>query len=129
MNVYTLFPGLFISLFSQRQPNRLSVVLSRRSRRVVSEPLPWEPTMKDPLVGNVVWPIPDNKEITITLFKNQRTNEFEDKEWAFLLEDVSNCTSVSFFYYVFMNLVPNFHSLFSNLSRYLEMVNVVKLLA
>lgn len=85
--------------------------------------------MKDPLVGNVVWPIPDNKEITITLFKNQRTNEFEDKEWAFLLEDVSNCTSVSFFYYVFMNLVPNFHSLFSNLSRYLEMVNVVKLLA
>lgn len=85
------------------QPNRLSVVLSRRSRRVVSEPLPWEPTMKDPLVGNVVWPIPDNKEITITLFKNQRTNEFEDKDWAFILEDVSGngkrrqiaCTNVN----------------------------------
>lgn len=65
-------------------------MLSRRSRRVVSEPLPWEPTLKDPLVGNVVWPIPDNKEITITLFKNQRTNEFEDKDWSFILEDVSN---------------------------------------
>lgn len=45
--------------------------------------------MKEPLLGHVVWPIPDNKEITITLFKNQRTNEFEDKEWAFILEDVS----------------------------------------
>ncbi|KAK3922498.1 EH domain-binding protein 1 [Frankliniella fusca] len=72
------------------QPNRLSVVLSRRSRRVVSDHLPWEPTMKNPLVGHVVWAIPDNKEIAITLFKNQRTNEFEDKEWTFILEDVSN---------------------------------------
>lgn len=72
------------------QPNRLSVVLSRRSRRVVAEHLPWEPTMKDPLLGHVVWPIPDNKEIAITLFKNQRTNEFEDKEWSFILEDVSS---------------------------------------
>ncbi|XP_026276335.1 EH domain-binding protein 1 isoform X1 [Frankliniella occidentalis] len=72
------------------QPNRLSVVLSRRSRRVVADHLPWEPTMKNPLVGHVVWAIPDNKEVAITLFKNQRTNEFEDKEWTFILEDVSS---------------------------------------
>lgn len=84
--------GFFLflnSIFSpHRQPTKLSVVLSRRSRRVVADPLPWEPTMKDPMLGYVVWPIPDNKEIAITLFKNQRTNEFEDKEWTFILEDV-----------------------------------------
>jgi len=64
-------------------------VLSRRSRRFVSEALPWEPTMRDPLRGVVIWPVPENKQLSVTLFKDPRSNEHEDKEWTFAIEDVS----------------------------------------
>uniref|UniRef100_A0A1B6EGK7 C2 NT-type domain-containing protein n=1 Tax=Clastoptera arizonana TaxID=38151 RepID=A0A1B6EGK7_9HEMI len=70
------------------KPNKLSVVWTRRSRSVASEALPWEPTMKDPLRGLAVWPIPENKEISVTLFKDPRTQELEDKDWTFIIEDV-----------------------------------------
>ena len=62
---------------------------ARRSRRVVSEALQWEPTMKDPLCGVVTWPVPENKEVAVTLFKDPRTHQLEDKDWTFVLEDVS----------------------------------------
>ncbi|XP_025415748.1 EH domain-binding protein 1-like protein 1 isoform X3 [Sipha flava] len=75
---------------SKWTPNKLVVVLSRRSRRFVSEALPWEPTMRDPLRGIVIWPVPENKQLSITLFKDPRSNEHEDKEWTFAIEDVSN---------------------------------------
>lgn len=68
----------------------MSIVWTRRSRRVASEALPWEPTMKDPLKGVVVWAVPENKEIAVTLFKDPRTQELEDKEWTFVIEDVKN---------------------------------------
>lgn len=45
--------------------------------------------MVDPLVGNMSWPLPDNHAITVTLFKDPRTHEMEDKDWTFVLEDVS----------------------------------------
>ncbi|KAK7790995.1 hypothetical protein R5R35_011455 [Gryllus longicercus] len=71
------------------KPNKLSVVWTRRSRRVISDPLPWEPTMKEPLRGIVVWAVPENKEVSVTLFKDPRTQELEDKDWTFVLEDVA----------------------------------------
>ncbi|KDR15579.1 EH domain-binding protein 1 [Zootermopsis nevadensis] len=74
---------------SKWKPNKLSVVWTRRSRRATSEPLPWEPTMKDPLRGVVVWAVPENKEVSVTLFKDPRTQTMEDKEWTFVIEDVS----------------------------------------
>lgn len=35
------------------------------------------------------WPVPDNHAITVTLFKDPRTHEMEDKDWTFVLEDAS----------------------------------------
>lgn len=75
-------------------------MLSRRSRRFVSEALPWEPTMRDPLRGVVIWPVPENKQLSVTLFKDPRSNEHEDKEWTFAIEDVSNKEQVIFRYTV-----------------------------
>lgn len=46
--------------------------------------------MMNPLDGRVVWPVPDNHSISVTLFKDPRTHEMEDKDWTFVLEDVSN---------------------------------------
>lgn len=49
----------------------------------------WEPTLHNPYKGLVVWPVPDNHQVAVTLFKDPRTNELEDKDWSFILEDVS----------------------------------------
>jgi N-terminal C2 in EEIG1 and EHBP1 proteins/Calponin homology (CH) domain len=43
----------------------------------------------DPLVGQMSWPIPDNHTIHVTLFKDPRTHELEEKKWTFVLEDIS----------------------------------------
>jgi len=45
--------------------------------------------MKEPLRGIVIWPVPENKQFFLTLFKDLRTNEHEDKEWTFSIENVS----------------------------------------
>ncbi|KAL0100022.1 hypothetical protein PUN28_019473 [Cardiocondyla obscurior] len=71
------------------KPNKLSVVWTRRSRRVSSEPLDWEPCLSDPLKGIISWAVPDNHTVSVTLFKDPRTHELEDKDWTFVIEDVS----------------------------------------
>lgn len=40
----------------------------------------------------VLWDIPENIETTVTLFKDPRTNEYEDKEWQLVIEDVTEKT-------------------------------------
>ncbi|XP_011139353.1 EH domain-binding protein 1 isoform X2 [Harpegnathos saltator] len=72
------------------KPNKLSVVWTRRSRRVNSEPLDWEPSLSDPLKGVISWAVPDNHTVSVTLFKDPRTHELEDKDWTFVIEDVSS---------------------------------------
>ncbi|RZC41943.1 EH domain-binding protein 1, partial [Asbolus verrucosus] len=71
-----------------KEPHKLSLVWSRRSRRVASVPMAWEPTLQNPYKGLVVWPVPENHQVAITLFKDPRTTELEDKEWSFIIEDV-----------------------------------------
>lgn len=55
----------------------------------MSSPLPWEPTLQQPLRGLVLWPVPENHSVCVTLFKDQR-NELEDKDWTFVIEDVAS---------------------------------------
>jgi N-terminal C2 in EEIG1 and EHBP1 proteins len=45
--------------------------------------------MTNPMSGHLKWQLPDNHTITVTLFKDPRSHELEDKEWSFVLEDVS----------------------------------------
>ncbi|CAG0894821.1 unnamed protein product [Darwinula stevensoni] len=70
------------------KPNNISVVWTRRARRVASKPQKWEPVIRNPNCGLVVWPDADIQEVTITLFREPRENIFEDKEWVFVAEDV-----------------------------------------
>lgn len=83
---------ILVCSFNFRRPTNLSIVWTRRSRRVASTPLPWEPDMVNPLVGHISWPVPDNHTISVTLFKDSRTHELEDKDWTFVIEDVSSLT-------------------------------------
>uniref|UniRef100_A0A182TRG7 Calponin-homology (CH) domain-containing protein n=1 Tax=Anopheles melas TaxID=34690 RepID=A0A182TRG7_9DIPT len=71
------------------RPNKLHVVWTRRSRRVQSSALEWQPDLINPLSSTMSWPMPDNHTIAVTLFKDIRTHELEDKDWTFVLEDVS----------------------------------------
>lgn len=71
------------------EPHKLSMVWSRRSRRVISTPMQWEPTLQNAYKGLVVWPLPENHQVSVTLFKDPRTNELEDKDWSFIIEDVT----------------------------------------
>ncbi|KAJ8679078.1 hypothetical protein QAD02_014865 [Eretmocerus hayati] len=81
---------VFLETTTKWKPNKLSVVWTRRSRRVSSEPLEWEPSLSDPLCGTINWPVPDNHTVSVTLFKDPRTHELEDKDWTFVIEDVSS---------------------------------------
>ncbi|XP_022245844.1 EH domain-binding protein 1-like isoform X2 [Limulus polyphemus] len=71
------------------QPNKLCVVWTRRNRRYSTQAHSWQPTIQNPYRGLVVWPVPENIEIKATLFKDQRSNDFEDKEWTYVIEDIS----------------------------------------
>lgn len=64
------------------QPNKLCVVWTRRSRRKTTELLSWQPTIQNPYRGLVVWPVPENIDITVTLFQDPKATEYEDKVMA-----------------------------------------------
>ncbi|KAI8487632.1 EH domain binding protein 1 [Branchiostoma belcheri] len=49
----------------------------------------WQPGIKNPYRGAVVWPVPENVEITVTLFQDPNNPEYDDKEWTFVIEDES----------------------------------------
>lgn len=57
----------------------------------------------------VVWPVPENMEITVTLFRDPRTNEFEDKDWLFYIEDVSTLCNVRLDICVHVYLVCSYY--------------------
>ena len=56
---------------------------------VYFQPLKWEASVSDPNRGLVIWAVPENVEITVTLFKDPRETDYEDKEWTFVIEDVN----------------------------------------
>uniref|UniRef100_A0A3B4EP62 EH domain binding protein 1 like 1 n=1 Tax=Pygocentrus nattereri TaxID=42514 RepID=A0A3B4EP62_PYGNA len=69
------------------QPDKLRVVWTRRNRRICSKLHGWQPGIKNPYRGMVVWPVPENVDITVTLFKDPHAEEFEDKDWTFIIEN------------------------------------------
>nr|XP_038948014.1 EH domain-binding protein 1 isoform X2 [Rattus norvegicus] len=79
----------FLFFSKKWQPDKLVVVWTRRSRRKSSKAHSWQPGIKNPYRGVVVWPVPENIEITVTLFKDPHAEEFEDKEWTFVIENES----------------------------------------
>ncbi|XP_067369254.1 EH domain-binding protein 1 isoform X6 [Channa argus] len=83
------YQELMMECTKKWQPDKLVVVWTRRSRRKSSKSHSWQPGIKNPYRGVVVWPVPENIEITVTLFKDPHAEEFEDKEWTFIIENES----------------------------------------
>ncbi|OPJ58765.1 EH domain-binding protein 1 isoform A [Patagioenas fasciata monilis] len=82
------YQELMVECTKKWQPDKLVVVWTRRSRRKSSKAHSWQPGIKNPYRGVVVWPVPENVEITVTLFKDPHAEEFEDKEWTFVIENI-----------------------------------------
>nr|XP_014263324.2 EH domain-binding protein 1-like protein 1 isoform X9 [Maylandia zebra] len=80
------YQELVLECTKKWQPDKLRVVWTRRNRRMCSKLHSWQPGIKNPYRGMVVWPVPENIDISVTLFKDANADEFEDKEWTFVIE-------------------------------------------
>ncbi|XP_073331294.1 EH domain-binding protein 1 [Pagrus major] len=81
------FQELVIESTKKWQPDKLRVVWIRRNRRHCTKLHSWQPGIKNPYRGLVVWQVPESLDITVTLFKEPTAEEFEDKEWTFVIEN------------------------------------------
>ncbi|XP_058717459.1 LOW QUALITY PROTEIN: EH domain-binding protein 1-like protein 1 [Poecile atricapillus] len=70
-------------------PDRLTVVWSRRHRRVCSKPRRWQPGIQNPQRGMVVWVVPETLEVIVTLYRDPQAATFDDKSWNFLVVNES----------------------------------------
>ncbi|XP_053704155.1 titin homolog isoform X3 [Synchiropus splendidus] len=80
------YQELVLECTKKWQPDKLRVVWTRRNRRMCSKLHSWQPGIKNPYRGTVMWPVPENIDISVTLFKEANADEFEDKEWTFVIE-------------------------------------------
>ncbi|KAM4620652.1 EH domain-binding protein 1-like protein 1 isoform 2-T2 [Polymixia lowei] len=83
------YQELVLECTKKWQPDKLRVVWTRRNRRMCSKLHSWQPGIKNPYRGMVVWPVPENIDISVTLFKDPNADEFEDKDWTFVVEGES----------------------------------------
>nr|XP_048314616.1 EH domain-binding protein 1-like protein 1 isoform X1 [Myodes glareolus] len=71
------------------QPDKLVVVWTRRNRRVCSKAHSWQPGIQNPYRGTVVWMVPENVDISVTLYRDPHVDQYEAKEWTFIIENES----------------------------------------
>ncbi|XP_030017637.1 uncharacterized protein ehbp1l1a isoform X2 [Sphaeramia orbicularis] len=81
------FQELILECTNKWQPDKLRVVWIRRNRRHCTKLHSWQPGIKNPYRGLVVWQVPESLDITVTLFKEPTAEEFEDKDWTFVIEN------------------------------------------
>ncbi|XP_074861033.1 EH domain-binding protein 1-like protein 1 isoform X2 [Carettochelys insculpta] len=83
------YQELMVECTKKWQPDKLIVVWTRRNRRVCSKAHSWQPGIKNPYRGMVVWMVPENVDIMVTLYRDPHVEEYEDKEWTFVVENES----------------------------------------
>ncbi|XP_072279156.1 EH domain-binding protein 1-like protein 1 isoform X2 [Pyxicephalus adspersus] len=83
------YQELILECTQKWQPDKVVVVWTRRNRRVCSKAHSWQPGIQDPFRGSVVWAVPENVDITATLYRDPHSDHFEEKEWTFQVEGES----------------------------------------
>ncbi|XP_047194729.1 uncharacterized protein ehbp1l1a isoform X9 [Hippoglossus stenolepis] len=81
------FQELMIECTNKWQPDKLRVVWIRRSRRHSTKLHSWQPGIQNPYRGLVIWQVPESLDVSVTLFKEPTAEEFEDKDWTFVIEN------------------------------------------
>uniref|UniRef100_A0A3P8WRL0 C2 NT-type domain-containing protein n=1 Tax=Cynoglossus semilaevis TaxID=244447 RepID=A0A3P8WRL0_CYNSE len=83
------FQELTIECTQKWQPDKVRVVWIRRNRRHSTKLHSWQPGIGNSYRGLVLWQVPESLDITVTLFKEPTAEEFEDKDWTFVIENES----------------------------------------
>ncbi|XP_075044859.1 EH domain-binding protein 1-like protein 1 isoform X3 [Mixophyes fleayi] len=83
------YQELILECTQKWQPDKIVIVWTRRNRRVSSKAHSWQPGIRNPFRGSVVWPVPENVDITATLYRDPHSDHFEEKEWTFQVEGES----------------------------------------
>ncbi|XP_006861139.1 PREDICTED: EH domain-binding protein 1-like protein 1 [Chrysochloris asiatica] len=80
---------LMVECTKKWQPDKLVVVWTRRNRRICSKAHSWQPGIQNPYRGTVVWMVPENVDIAVTLYRDPHVDQYEAKEWTFVIENES----------------------------------------
>ncbi|XP_037002381.2 EH domain-binding protein 1-like protein 1 isoform X7 [Artibeus jamaicensis] len=80
---------LVVECTKKWQPDKLTVVWTRRNRRICSKAHSWQPGIQNPYRGTVVWMVPENVDISVTLYRDPHVDQYEAKEWTFVIENES----------------------------------------
>ncbi|XP_075401528.1 EH domain-binding protein 1-like protein 1 isoform X6 [Tenrec ecaudatus] len=80
---------LVVECTKKWQPDKLVVVWTRRNRRICSKAHSWQPGIQNPYRGTVVWLVPENVDISVTLYRDPHVEQYEAKEWTFVIENES----------------------------------------
>ncbi|XP_053780928.1 EH domain-binding protein 1-like protein 1 isoform X7 [Desmodus rotundus] len=80
---------LVVECTKKWQPDKLMVVWTRRNRRICSKAHSWQPGIQNPYRGTVVWMVPENVDISVTLYRDPHVDQYEAKEWTFVIENES----------------------------------------
>ncbi|XP_040321543.1 EH domain-binding protein 1-like protein 1 isoform X3 [Herpailurus yagouaroundi] len=80
---------LVVECTKKWQPDKLVVVWTRRNRRICSKAHSWQPGIQNPYRGTVVWMVPENVDVSVTLYRDPHVDRYEAKEWTFIIENES----------------------------------------
>ncbi|VDP00142.1 unnamed protein product [Soboliphyme baturini] len=85
------FRELLLQCCQKWQPSNVSICWTHRKRRCSTKLRKWEPTITDPYSGLIIWPSKDAEilDIVTTLYRDTRRDTFDDKEWCFIVEEVT----------------------------------------
>ncbi|VDN97891.1 unnamed protein product [Rodentolepis nana] len=70
------------------RPMGVVVVFTRRGRRCTSKAVDLRKSETNESSLSFTWTLPDNLEVITTLYRNENSIAFDDKEWTFQVEDV-----------------------------------------
>ncbi|WKY10411.1 hypothetical protein Q1695_002623 [Nippostrongylus brasiliensis] len=73
------------------KPSTVVVSFMHRRRKISSKERKWEESFSNPDQTVIMWPeqAPDHLEILTTLYRSQHDDQYDDKEWTIIVEEVT----------------------------------------
>ncbi|PAV66031.1 hypothetical protein WR25_19450 isoform B [Diploscapter pachys] len=81
---------LTVSDHKKWKPDSVVISFMHRRRKVASKERQWEQSYSNDNISVIMWPdrAPDKIDILTTLYKADNDDQFEDKEWTIVIEEV-----------------------------------------
>ncbi|VDM54173.1 unnamed protein product [Angiostrongylus costaricensis] len=82
---------LLIVASDKWKPSTVVVSFMHRRRKISAKERKWEESFSNPDQTVIMWPeqAPDHIDILTTLYRSQHDEEYEDKEWTIVVEEVT----------------------------------------